>query len=736
MATLILTTVGTIVGGPIGGAIGAMVGQAIDAEIFKPAGRQGPRIADLRVQTSSYGSQVPKIFGRMRVAGTVIWATDLIESSSTSGGGKGKPSVSTFSYSASFAVALSSRRIGRIGRIWADGNLLRGEAGDFKTGVGAFRAYDGAPDQPADPLIVADCGEAVTPACRDFAYAVFEGLQLADFGNRIPSLTFEIIADEEPVSLSQITSSLGDGLALAFAGTSPEPLVDGYAAAGESAGDALSPLLDGHALLLRGDSTGLCLTAGIASTDQLAQGEDLRSSNGRALAVREEERQPLDRVPRRLSVRYYDPERDYQTGIQSTERQGAGREEVLIDLPAVLGATAARQCAMQLLRRRFLGRRTVMMERGWRALAHLPGDVVSIEGQGGNWRIETLEWESAAVRLTLMAVPSGTHDSIVTADPGQNVRQHDRVVGPTHLVLIETPQLTDNLVETPQIFAAACGGSRAWRSTVLFLKDEADDSYEQIGAIRHAAILGVTASILPVGSAALIDTASSVDVVLHDSDAALSPVSDAALINGANACMVGEELLQFGGAEEIGPRTYRLNRLLRGRRGTERQIQAHLAGEPFILLQQEVLFPVSGSPMLVGRTLEMAAQGIGDTSLIGVQRTIAGRALTPPSPVHLRVEGSPVSGFNIGWIRRSRLGWAWSDGNDAPLAEEQESYVLEAVSDGNVLRSVTVSEPFWFYPPDAFADDQALAGSPTLGLQVRQRGTFGPGDPVIASLPL
>jgi len=53
MATLILTTVGTIVGGPIGGAIGAMVGQAIDAEIFKPAGRQGPRIADLRVQTSS-----------------------------------------------------------------------------------------------------------------------------------------------------------------------------------------------------------------------------------------------------------------------------------------------------------------------------------------------------------------------------------------------------------------------------------------------------------------------------------------------------------------------------------------------------------------------------------------------------------------------------------------------------------------------------------------------------------
>lgn len=73
MATLVLTTVGTIFGGPIGGMIGALAGQYIDQNIlFKPKTVHGPRLTDLAVQTSSYGTQIPRLYGRMRVAGTVI----------------------------------------------------------------------------------------------------------------------------------------------------------------------------------------------------------------------------------------------------------------------------------------------------------------------------------------------------------------------------------------------------------------------------------------------------------------------------------------------------------------------------------------------------------------------------------------------------------------------------------------------------------------------------------------
>lgn len=132
MATLVLTVVGGIVGGPVGAAIGAAIGQQADAAIFRPKGREGPRLADLKVQASTYGQQIPQLFGTMRVAGSVIWATDLIERRSKRGGGKGRASVTEYSYAVSLAVALSSRPIRAIRRIWADGNLLRGASGGFQ----------------------------------------------------------------------------------------------------------------------------------------------------------------------------------------------------------------------------------------------------------------------------------------------------------------------------------------------------------------------------------------------------------------------------------------------------------------------------------------------------------------------------------------------------------------------------------------------------------------------------
>src|SRR3954467_2843993 len=105
----------------MGGGLGPPPGQQIDSRLFAPKPRQGPRLGELAIQTSSYGSQIPRLFGTMRVAGTVIWATDLREERSKRGGGKGQPKTVNYSYSASFAVALSGRPIQAVHRIWADG---------------------------------------------------------------------------------------------------------------------------------------------------------------------------------------------------------------------------------------------------------------------------------------------------------------------------------------------------------------------------------------------------------------------------------------------------------------------------------------------------------------------------------------------------------------------------------------------------------------------------------------
>ncbi|MEA3064644.1 MAG: hypothetical protein QOJ27_1090, partial [Sphingomonadales bacterium] len=227
MATLVLTAAGSALGGPVGGAIGAILGQQIDGRLFAPKARQGPRLGDLAVQTSSYGSQVPKLFGTLRAAGTVIWATDLKEERSKGGGGKGQPKTVDYSYSANFAVALSARPIRAVRRIWADGKLLRGAAGDFKTSTG-YRLHLGGEDQAVDPLIAAVEGPGQAPAYRGLAYAVFENFQLADYGNRIPSLSFEIEADAAATTVGAVAAALADGLVTA----GETPAVAGYAAAG------------------------------------------------------------------------------------------------------------------------------------------------------------------------------------------------------------------------------------------------------------------------------------------------------------------------------------------------------------------------------------------------------------------------------------------------------------------------------------------------------------------------
>ncbi len=205
MATLVLTTIGsaigsallpsglsilgaTLSGAAIGGAVGSLAGGYIDSAIAGPQRVSGPRLGDIRIQASTEGVAIPRVRGRARVAGQVIWAANFREKKNTSReGGKATSGVEVteYSYTASFAVALCMGKIGGIGRVWADGDLA-----DLTNAT--IRLHPGTPDQLPDPLIAAIEGEA--PAFRDTAYVVFEDLALEAFGNRVPQLSFEIFA--------------------------------------------------------------------------------------------------------------------------------------------------------------------------------------------------------------------------------------------------------------------------------------------------------------------------------------------------------------------------------------------------------------------------------------------------------------------------------------------------------------------------------------------------------------
>ena len=91
-------------------------------------------------------------------------------------------------------------------------DVPRGDLGPLQLalGDGQLGAVVGvAGDAPDGARLGAVEGIEATPAYRGLALAVFEDLDLAEFGNRIPFLTFEVIADDGvPIANHRIATDI------------------------------------------------------------------------------------------------------------------------------------------------------------------------------------------------------------------------------------------------------------------------------------------------------------------------------------------------------------------------------------------------------------------------------------------------------------------------------------------------------------------------------------------------
>jgi len=703
MATLVLSTVGNVLGGPVGGAIGALIGQSIDQQVFGLGPRQGPRLNDLAVQTSSYGTRIPRIYGKMRVAGSVIWATELKESSIIQSGGKTQPDVETFSYSVSMAVALSSRVANEVGRIWADGKLLRGAAGDFKVRT-KFRFYAGSDDQDVDPLIASVEGIAETPAYRGLALAVFEDLELAEFGNRIPFLTFEILADGEAVPIGTIITDATVG---AIQSALAEP-VEGYAAHGATMRAAIEPLVDQFAVDLRPGQEGI--ETGPPTLFAIADEELGCAPDGKSEARSERSVVSERSTPASLTIDYYDPARDYQVGRMRASAGNHGGPAEEVDLPIVLSAETARGVGENSLARRWAERDRLTLRLPPHYLALRPGDLIELPGSGRRWTVRQLTFEAmiAVVELcmTWHAAP------VILADPGRPAANPDIIAGPTRLALLDLPD--PGTGAALQLQLAAASSTEGWRQVPVEIAIGGIVS----GGMSAAAetVLGASLTLLPPSQAVVLDLVSSVEVELANDEMWLESRDDDALLAGANLAVLGREVLQYGSAVAIAPKRFRLSRLLRGRFGSEWAMMSHSPGEAFALLDSRTLRAIAVPESMFGSEVAVTAHGVGDGTGTSVTAIASGEALRPPSPVHLKAQ--VIAGtMEVSWVRRSRLGYAWLDEVDAPLGETFERYRVRLEgSAGTATAEVTGASVVFG------AGELAVAGSGPATIAVAQVG--------------
>ncbi len=219
MAVLALAAVGSLAGaaaitgtvlGLSGASIGWLAGSMLGQALFTPTQKSyGPRLSDLSVSSSSYGTPIPYVQGHPRVAGQIVWASTKREIATTTKVGKGGPKqkVTTYTYVMDMMVMLTDNQIDGVRKIWNNGKLIYSQdaGASFQTLRnsisnplwGRMTAYTGEATQLPDPTYEAEVGTSHAPAYRGRGCVFIQNLQLGQSGT-IPNLTFEVLSHATP----------------------------------------------------------------------------------------------------------------------------------------------------------------------------------------------------------------------------------------------------------------------------------------------------------------------------------------------------------------------------------------------------------------------------------------------------------------------------------------------------------------------------------------------------------
>ncbi len=398
-------------------------------------------------------------------------------------------------------------------------------------------------------------------------------------------------------------------------------------------------------------------------------------------------------LPLRINVVYLNPLMSYQPATQSAERQvTASRQVDTLTLPIVLDDQTAKNIAERMLYSSWVGRMGYQFRVGTKYAALDPADVIAVAANGftHTMRITGINYGAPGMlEIEAIAEEAAVYDFYRTPAFAHALSAQAITLSDTACDLLDIPALPGDDANQGLMRVAAAGVSGNWNGALLYRSDDAGGTYAPQLSLPAAAIMGVTTDVLASGVATVFDVVNSLTVVLMG-DATLSSVSELAVLNGANAAMVGNELIQFTAATLIAPGKYTLTGLLRGRQGTEWAMASHAIGERFVLLNGLVAAHIMPAA-LIGLSRSYKAVSIGGTIGATAAQDVAytGIAWKPYAPVGLAGARDGSGNITLTWVRRTRVSGEWQDGVDVPLNETSEAYEVEIMNGVNVVRTIS-----------------------------------------------
>jgi hypothetical protein len=448
----------------------------------------------------------------------------------------------------------------------------------------------------------------------------------------------------------------------------------------------------------------------------------------------------LKPAPDVIRVRYVDQGWDYQTGQASAMAEvplGGGVSD--LDLPIVMGRDDATRIAARTLRRLHAERDAATLYVGLGdALAAEPGDLASIDGAPGVWRVTQADANETPT-LNLLRAEAPDPDAPLSQAFAETAFAPAVLAppqGPPALMLLDMPPLEGYETDLRPLAAVAASPFTPFDVSA----GPAADALTVRATASEPAMIGQTVSALNPGPLYRFDRANVLTVKLESGT--LASVSQAALFAGANALAVltptGQwEIVQFLTATLLAPSTYALSGLLRAQQGTDVAMAPTPAGAPVVLLDTDLArlnmaLSERGLPLIFAA----APAGAPAVGLASTTETFAwqGIAYRPFSPCHLSKTVRPDGTLSFTWIRRARIGGDNWDG-EPPLSEETEAYRLTLLNAGAPIRTYQVSSPAADYPPADQAADFPAGVPGAIAVQVQQlSAVFGWGAPIQRTL--
>ncbi|MDD3029980.1 MAG: phage tail protein [Alphaproteobacteria bacterium] len=390
-------------------------------------------------------------------------------------------------------------------------------------------------------------------------------------------------------------------------------------------------------------------------------------------------------LPLEVALDVIDPARNYEVNCQRARRLAcAARTVQKISLPIVCSAAAAKKVAETKLYTAWAERDMVRLSlsRAWLALD--PSDVIDI-GLDRPFRIASVVLKGGVVTVEGFYSYASALESAAAVDDDDNTASASlNAPVASSLYLMDLPLLR-TADDQPGVYVAVTGCD-GWKSAEV-LRSSDGASYAAFASVSAAAVGGMATSILGDGSPYYCDNANTVTVQVIAGE--LESCSWEDMSNGANAALLGDEIIQFQNATLTGPGLYTLSRLLRGRRGTEDACASHALGEAFVLLDTTSVAFVPDTLSDRGRSFSFRALSTGQSLSDAKDYTFAYgmKTLCPLAPVHLRAVRSALGDVTFSWVRRARLDAEWVDYIDVPLDEISEAYALSILNGDETVRT-------------------------------------------------